>query len=174
MLATKPTPELEIVAEDTFLVKVPNLEEEIGKLDKWCWETHSASGLLVEHMNASVPKEEDPAARIVRFLDMNGCCFATNEGTYRSPICGSTPSFDRAFLKAKWPHVEKKLSHRHIDVSSFLQVAKAWYTISPESEPPHRAMADIKRSREALLWLKRHVFTPYNRQGTGFVKLVES
>jgi oligoribonuclease len=68
-------------------------------------------------------------------------------------ICGSTVSFDKRFLEKHLPEVAAHFNHRHVDVSSFLALAKRR---RPEAlaglarNEAHRALADIRESIAAL------------------------
>lgn len=74
------------------------------------------------------------------------------------PICGSTPSFDRAFLKAWMPEVEAHFNHRHLDVSSIDELAKRVYpeayALRPRGAGWHRALADIQDSITLLRYYR--------------------
>ena len=43
-----------------------------------------------------------------------------------SPMCGNTVSHDRRFLTKYMPRLEAYFNYRHIDVSSFKEVAVRW------------------------------------------------
>lgn len=82
----------------------------------------------------------------------------------RSPMCGSTVSFDRAVLQSHMPNLVNLFHYRHIDVSSFVEVAGRWQIpIMPEAEDnlvlpearEHRALGDLAVSISILRAFRR-------------------
>lgn len=89
---------------------------------------------------------EDVLANWVKSLKEYGDVAAT-------PLAGSTVHFDRAWLKAKMPRVERQFHYRNLDVSSIKELnkrvgfAEAW-----ESDRKlHRALPDLEDSIAELL-----------------------
>lgn len=66
------------------------------------------------------------------------------------PICGSTPQFDRAFLRHHLPPVERLFNHRVFDVSSLIlgELVRTGTAESPQCRggDAHRALPDIRAS----------------------------
>lgn len=62
------------------------------------------------------------------------------------PLCGSTVSFDRSFLKIEAPKFEKCFNHRHIDASSLLEFSRFHNKYRPRPDGGHRVLADIENS----------------------------
>jgi oligoribonuclease len=70
-----------------------------------------------------------------------------------APLCGSTISFDRAFMKTHLPRAHEKLHYRNIDVSSFKELARrsgVEFPETPKEDIAHRALADIRNSIATL------------------------
>jgi oligoribonuclease len=74
-----------------------------------------------------------------------------------TPLAGSTVSFDRSFLRAQMPSVEKFCHYRNVDVSSLNEIARRFwpiiYAARPEPSKQHRALPDI---RESIATLKHY------------------
>lgn len=73
--------ELNILAEGPVLA-VHQAEEELAKMDDWCTNTHTASG-LVERVRNSKVTEQDAVAQTIAFLEQ-----WVPKGA--SPICGNS------------------------------------------------------------------------------------
>ncbi|MDG2678975.1 oligoribonuclease, partial [Vibrio parahaemolyticus] len=73
--------ELNILAEGPVLA-VHQPEEELAKMDDWCTNTHTASG-LVERVRNSKISEQDAVAQTIEFLEK-----WVPKGV--SPICGNS------------------------------------------------------------------------------------
>lgn len=76
------------------------------------------------------------------------------------PLCGSTISFDRSFLRVHMPRLNNYFHYRSIDVSSIKELAKLWYPELPEKpkKEAHRSIPDIHESIELLKYYKENVF----------------
>lgn len=162
------TPDLEIIAEENLLVQQVNIETTIERASPWAQAAHEKNGLWVDLLaGEGLSPWGEIGPFLVQFAEATQCFgVRANGDTYRSPLCGSTPSFDRAFLKVNWPDFHDRcLSYRHIDVSTITELVRRWYTLErPESkEPAHRALADIHYSIESLRWYRSHVFSPHSR-----------
>lgn len=81
-----------------------------------------------------------------------------------APLCGSTPSFDRGFLRVEMPELEAHFHYRHVDVSTIGELARRWYPVAYATGPgagqpkPHRALPDILASIELLRHYRATVF----------------
>jgi oligoribonuclease len=178
MVAT--TLDLQIVREDTFLVDSLDLDQAFAEAGPYVVEMHTKNelwaDLAVAKATGTITKICDVADRIRAFVRETGCAGATEDGDWRSPLCGSTVSFDRMMINAFFPQALRDLSYRHIDVSSIHEIAQAWYDPilvhqSSDTDPAqHRALPDIKHSIRRLQWYRGHVFLPSMRlvqQGPG-------
>ena len=75
-----------------------------------------------------------------------------------TPLCGSSVGFDRAFLAAYLPGVDKLLHYRNIDVSSVKELARRWAPAALDAAPAkklaHRALPDLYESIAELRWYR--------------------
>lgn len=82
----------------------------------------------------------------------------------KAPLCGNSIATDRGFLARDMPSLEAHLHYRMIDVSSFKELAKRWYSrvyyASPEKAGGHRALADIHESLDELRYYREALFVP--------------
>lgn len=104
---------------------------------------HVDSGLLVRLDRAHAEEEGMYTGTPTPVIDM----MRANQ-SLGAPLGGSSPHFDRGFLRRHMPHLHDSLSHRHFDVSTLVQAAQTWGLDLPDPEPAHRAMSDILRSIE--------------------------
>lgn len=81
--------QLNILAEGPVLA-VHQPESELQKMDDWCTNTHTNSG-LVERVRQSSVNEDDAVAQTISFLEQ-----WVPAG--KSPICGNSIGQDRRFL----------------------------------------------------------------------------
>jgi oligoribonuclease len=63
---------------------------------------------------------------------------------------GNSIHTDRQFIRHWWPHVEKRLHYRMLDVSAWKVVMIGKYGIEYEKVETHRALDDIRESIEEL------------------------
>lgn len=63
-----------------------------------------------------------------------------------APLCGNSVHFDRLWLRAKMPEVEKLLHYRNIDVSTLKELYKRFVGVREKSEPKHRVLDDLEGS----------------------------
>lgn len=128
-------PELSLVGIDPFVI---NMHLENGLFEECADANRSVPLAHAQHLLTSF-------AVAHRCFD----CFDAEGKAYRTPLCGSTPSFDRGFLRVEMPGFERKLSHHHVDASSFKELARraglaAW--LPREDAFPgrkHRALPDL-------------------------------
>ena len=113
-------------------------------------EMHTKSGLLQAIVDADhLESHESAEAEIYIKLRQFGCIEAlVLDEHWRSPLCGSTPQFDRNWMDTFMPKVTRALSYRNLDVSSWYYPAQ-YFGVNglPEGDAPkHRAMDDIQWS----------------------------
>lgn len=149
--------DLEIVAEDVWLITVPDMAKMLARMSDFVADMHTRNGLLEDLLSKSTISLLELPDRLL--------AFAEQHGQVGSPLCGSSVHFDRAWLSEHCPRFIKKMSYRNVDVSTVHELAKAWFTFSHEdpSEKPHRALADLRFSIERLRWYRRHIFNPHSR-----------
>ncbi|WP_068711727.1 oligoribonuclease [Vibrio tritonius] len=145
--------ELNILAEGPVLA-IHQPESELAKMDDWCTNTHTASG-LVERIRASQITEDDAVAQTIEFLEK-----WVPKG--KSPICGNSIGQDRRFLYKHMPTLEEYFHYRYIDVSTIKELTRRW---KPEmlsgftKQGSHLALDDIRESIAELQFYRQHVFS---------------
>ena len=143
--------ELNILAEGPVLA-IHQPESELAKMDDWCTNTHTASG-LVDRIRASKITEDDAVAQTIEFLEK-----WVPKG--KSPICGNSIGQDRRFLYKHMPTLEEYFHYRYIDVSTIKELTRRW---KPEvlsgftKQGSHLALDDIRESIAELQFYRQHV-----------------
>ena len=144
--------ELNILAEGPVLA-IHQPEEELAKMDDWCTNTHTASG-LVERVRNSQISEQDAVAQNIEFLEK-----WVPKGA--SPICGNSIGQDRRFLYKHMPELEEFFHYRYVDVSTLKELARRW---QPEvlngftKQGTHLALDDIRESIAELKYYRGTIF----------------
>jgi len=121
------------------------------KLDPFVFDMHTKNGLLVDCARSSLTlaQIEDDLLDIVPEVE---------DKEERPILAGSTIHFDLGFVRAHWPRLAARLSHRCYDVSAIKLFARSMgMTKQPKGEA-HRARQDVEESiahgRECAEWLK--------------------
>lgn len=144
--------ELNILAEGPVLA-IHQPEEELAKMDDWCTNTHTASG-LVERVRNSKISEQDAVTQTIEFLEK-----WVPKGA--SPICGNSIGQDRRFLYKHMPELEEFFHYRYVDVSTLKELARRW---QPEvlngftKQGTHLALDDIRESIAELKYYRGTIF----------------
>ena len=143
---------LNIIAEGPNLI-ISQPKEILKSMDEWNKNQHGSSGLTDEVLKSNVTEQ----IAEIETLDF----IAKYVGENMSPMCGNTVSHDRRFLSKYMPRLEAYFNYRHIDVSSFKEVAVRWMNEAQiyEKKGSHRALGDIKESVEELRFYKK-LFMP--------------
>ena len=138
---------LNILAEGPNLVISQPIEFLEG-MDEWNRNQHGLSGLIEEVKNSNVTSQV-AEIETLEFV-------SKYVGEKVSPMCGNTVSHDRRFLSRYMPRLESYFNYRHIDVSSFKEVAVRWMNEAQvyEKKGSHRALGDIKESVAELKFYK--------------------
>ena len=139
---------LNIIAEGPAMA-IHQSDEILENMNPWCIEQHGKSGLTerVRASQISLLEAEQKTLEFVREFVTEGA----------SPLCGNSISQDRRFLYVYMPQLESYCSYRHIDVSSFKEVAKRW---QPDllkkltKKGNHLALDDIRESIQELQFYK--------------------
>tara|TARA_Y100000739_G_C20431999_1_gene383818 strand:- start:213 stop:761 length:549 start_codon:yes stop_codon:yes gene_type:complete len=144
--------DLNIIAEGPNLVISQPLEI-LDAMDEWNQSHHGSSGLINQVKSSNIT-EQVAEIETLEFI-------SKYVGENVSPMCGNTVSHDRRFLFKYMPRLESYFNYRHIDVSSFKEVAVRWMNEAQvyEKNGSHRALGDIKESVEELKFYKR-LFMP--------------
>jgi len=145
--------QLNILAEGPVLA-IHQPEAELAKMDDWCTNTHTNSG-LVERIRQSTIDEEEAVRRTIAFLEK-----WVPKGA--SPICGNSIGQDRRFLYKHMPELEQYFHYRYLDVSTIKELTRRW---QPElltgftKKGSHLALDDIRDSITELRYYREHIFT---------------
>ena len=144
--------DLNIIAEGPNLVISQSLEI-LDAMDEWNQSHHGSSGLINQVKSSNIT-EQVAEIETLEFI-------SKYVGEKVSPMCGNTVSHDRRFLFKYMPRLESYFNYRHIDVSSFKEVAVRWMNEAQvyEKNGSHRALGDIKESVEELKFYKK-LFMP--------------
>ena len=142
--------ELNVLAEGPAIV-IHQPAALLEKMDAWNQEHHKKSGLYdaVLASQLSLEKaEEETLAFCKEWLPQK-----------KAPLCGNSIWQDRRFLCRYMPKLECYQHYRNIDVSSFKEVIRPWYTGGPElqrKKEAHRALDDIKESINELRFYREN------------------
>ncbi|USH02256.1 oligoribonuclease [Grimontia kaedaensis] len=145
--------ELNVLAEGPVLA-IHQSDEELEKMDDWCTNTHTGSG-LVDRVKASTVSETDAIKQTIAFLQD-----WVPAGV--SPICGNSVGQDRRFLYKHMPELERFFHYRTVDVSTIKELVRRW---EPEvlsgikKQGTHLALDDIRESIEELRYYRSKIFT---------------
>ncbi|MDR9825082.1 oligoribonuclease [Vibrio sp. FNV 38] len=144
--------ELNILAEGPVLA-VNQSDDELAKMDDWCTNTHTASG-LVERVKATNVDEHEAIRQTIAFLEQ-----WVPKG--KSPICGNSIGQDRRFLYKYMPELEEYFHYRYLDVSTLKELTRRW---KPEvldgfsKKGTHLALDDIRESIAELKYYRQTIF----------------
>lgn len=125
----------------------------LAGMDEWNVAHHTRSGLC-DRVLASKVSEHDAEQATLDFLRDY-----VPERT--SPMCGNTVCQDRRFLARYMPELEAFFHYRHVDVSTFKELARRWAPSVLEGlqkQSAHRALADIEESVDELRHYRSHLF----------------
>ncbi|WP_413478096.1 oligoribonuclease [Vibrio hibernica] len=144
--------ELNILAEGPMLA-IHQSDEELAKMDDWCTNTHTNSG-LVKRVKETVVTENEAITQTIAFLEQ-----WVPKG--KSPICGNSIGQDRRFLYKHMPLLEEYFHYRYLDVSTIKELTRRW---KPEildgfsKSGSHLALDDIRESIAELKYYRSTVF----------------
>ncbi|WP_305459968.1 oligoribonuclease [Photobacterium leiognathi] len=146
-------PQLNILAEGPVLA-IHQSEEELAKMDDWCTNTHTNSG-LVDRIRKSTVTEQQAVAQTIAFLEQ-----WVPKGV--SPICGNSIGQDRRFLYKHMPELEQYFHYRYLDVSTLKELTRRWKPELLDSfskKGNHLALDDIRDSIDELRYYRENIFT---------------
>jgi oligoribonuclease len=132
---------------DTYESVVYQPPEVMARMDEWCRESHTASG-LVDRVKAA-PNEQHVLIEFEQFVKRN-----FNEPAV---LAGSSIHQDRRFIRQWWQDVDKLLHYRMLDVSSFKIIMFNKYGVEFVQHKEHRALDDIRRSINELKFYLEHL-----------------
>ncbi|WP_025673443.1 oligoribonuclease [Salinivibrio socompensis] len=145
--------QLNILAEGPVLA-VHQPQSELDKMDDWCTQTHTQSGLVARVQQSQV-SEHDAIEQTVAFLSQ-----WVPAGV--SPICGNSVGQDRRFLYRYMPALERYFHYRTVDVSTLKELTRRW---QPEilndfsKKGTHLALDDIRESIAELQFYRERILT---------------
>lgn len=134
------------VTSAEYLVRHDNLAELADKCPDCVFEMHKKDGLWADLARKPTTPLVDIDRKLRCLAEVNKCA------ARQSPLCGASIHFDRAWCDVHLPQLMGVLHYRNIDVSTLMQLVRFWRPEAepPETEAPHRAMADIRRSIDLL------------------------
>ena len=135
---------LNILAEGPVMA-IHQSDRTLAGMDEWNTRQHGKSG-LTERVRRSTMDEAAAEQTTLAF-------FHTWVPKGRSPMCGNSICQDRRFLHRHMPRLEAWFHYRHLDVSSFKEVASRWAPRVAEGvrkSDTHLALADIRESIQEL------------------------
>lgn len=155
--------ELEPLDSQYWITKTEHSAEQFDRLQagtdsssRYVRQMHETSGLAAEF-------RDHPGSRPAEFYTEQIIAWLTERGATGLPMCGSTISFDRTFLRSRHPELDAAFHYRSIDVSSIReffkikhpeQHAAAMARVEAIAEagdlPVHRTVADCHWSLETL------------------------
>ncbi len=139
---------LNIIATGPSLV-IHQSDEILQRMDPWCVETHTKSGLYKKVQESFITLEE-AEQETLKFIQE----YCTKNS---APLCGNTVWFDKLFLKKDMPEIPEYLHYRVVDVTAFKIMISAWSgkkDIGFKKTNSHRALDDIHESIAELKFYK--------------------
>jgi oligoribonuclease len=167
MRATRADPK-DVVGEFHAIINVDPAA--VAQMDPYAQEKHKNTNLLHECFNSG---------RNVASVGDDLMTFLMNFGAPREiMLAGSSIHFDRKFIAATWPQIDKYLHYRMLDVSSGLLFRNAAFGYDPEHSFPaktnraHRAKEDVEMS---IALAMEHVVSFLKRQDsvTAFAEAID-
>lgn len=125
---------------DTLNIVLAQPEEALERMNEWCWENHTHSG-LVDAVRASDTTMFDAKLLMSVFITMN---FPNTKPV----LHGNSIHFDKKFIDLHLPEISEMLHYRLMDVSAWKEGFKDLGLKPYESDIKctHRALDDIHGS----------------------------
>lgn len=140
--------------------------DDIFYMSRWCTKQFSShrggNGLLRECLNSKISPHE-AGHLIQQFIERHAIRRRDDpRNVHRVMLAGASVWFDRLSILTIWPFLHKYISHRVIDVSSLLEVARLFRTDTLPSLPPtsgiHRTDPDVYESINLMRWANYNFF----------------
>lgn len=117
----------------------------LNRMDTWCTDTHTKSGLLrdVRETTVTLKEVELEMTKLLR----------RHFPVSRPAMAGSSVHFDKRFITEHLPSIASKFHYRIIDVSSFMLALNFYHgrdLPKDGTETAHRALSDIRWSINCL------------------------
>ncbi len=134
--------------ETTFLHNDYTRVHELLSAEPYVLQMHTTSGLLAEMSNAyagngnTMLTLEDAEDAILRDMDVA----EASEEFDGWVLAGASVHFDRSFIAKYMPRLNKRMSHRHLDVSTLrmmMAASNVGYPYDTMGANNHRALYDI-------------------------------
>ncbi len=142
--------DLNIVAEGPSMV-IYQPDEILNKMDQWCIDTHTNTGLFRQVQESCVTVQEAEQETLFFLQEY------ASKGDM--PLCGNTVWFDKLFLKKEMPRIVEYLHYRVVDVTAFKIMISAWSgkkDLGFKKQNTHRALDDIKESIAELQFYRQN------------------
>lgn len=134
-------------------------EEVLNKMDDWCWNTHTKSG-LVDKVRESKVSLIEAEAMIVEYLKSLIPGLEVGNVRKNLPMFGNSLYLDRRFLEVHTKDLFGCFSYRSVDVSTYKEVIKNKYPalyFCVDKETKHTALDDIHESIEEMKIYDNHI-----------------
>lgn len=145
------------VLGDPVSVVLRPAEGHLALMDDYVRDMHTCNGLL-DACRESTAGFRDAEEEIMAYVHQW-------VGRGKSPLCGSTPAFDRHFINRDVPAFGSYLHYRYIDVSTVKGLAQRWFprtyaTLANATTPQraHRALPDVYDSLTELRFYRANIF----------------
>ena len=129
------------------------------------WAKENLVDIAYKSKNIGVTYEE-ASEKLTKFFEKYVHVRKRNSSYIRRVIlCGSTVSTDRRILLKYFPHLEKWISHKTIDVSGLMEIIKLVrpniIKFQPRNTGNHTAMSDILSSINLYKYYVQAIFNDY-------------
>lgn len=137
---------LNVIKEVTSMLCPPsNFEDMISTLDPYVLDMHTRNN-LIDNISSSTPQPlvSEVVVKIISDAYSSGLPYDN------IVLAGSSPHFDRGFIKQNMQELDSILHHRHFDVSTLKMHGDAAGIprLTEQLFEPHRAYSDIVDSLE--------------------------
>lgn len=128
----------EVSAKSWVLARTPS---QLERCNDWCKTQHKTSGLWDACLAIDATWTSKIEGVVIDYLRQ----YVGPDGEF-GPMCGSTISFDRSFLKGAYPTLESKFHYRSLDVSAYRVHMPVLDMLLPAKAGTHRALDDLRDS----------------------------
>jgi oligoribonuclease len=144
---------LTLIAEGPSIV-INQPEDKLQRMDSWCTEHHTKSGLMSEVRASRVTVQEAEEATIAFMRE--------HVKPGNALLSGNSVWQDRAFLRVYMPQLYLFFHYRMIDVTTVKELINRWYPnnaqVKFQKKDLHRALPDCYESVEELKHYRKYFF----------------
>lgn len=141
--------DLETLYECNLAIK--NSAWTLNGMCEWSLNNHAKTGLIDRCKKSRITL--DKATKLI-LKDLEKYSMPI-----KSPMCGSSVWFDRAFLKRLMPELHGYFHYRNLDTSSFNCANMMWSDIPRfEKKRTHKALDDVRESIAEMKHIKLHLY----------------